>query len=143
MTVANGALMNHSDHHSVRRVVLPSGKTIEVVYFEDQPAPAEAGGAPAEGLHVRPRCSGRLVFPLDWQEAGPDHWEMQLRCPSCEWAGSGVYPQAEVERLEDELDRGTEALMRELRTLAQDNLEEEIRRFASALAADAILPMDF
>ena len=34
----------HDPHHYVRRVVLPSGKTIEVVYFEDQPQ--AAGTAP-------------------------------------------------------------------------------------------------
>ena len=29
----------HDNHQHVRRVVLPSGKTIEVVYFEDQGVP--------------------------------------------------------------------------------------------------------
>ena len=30
---------SHDNHQHVRRVVLPSGKTIEVVYFEDQGVP--------------------------------------------------------------------------------------------------------
>jgi hypothetical protein len=132
----------HPDHeHYVRRVVLPSGKTIEVVYFEDQPAPDDL--ARPYRLHVCPGCSADLVYPLDWQEAGPEHWEMQLRCPGCEWTGSGVFSQSAVEAFEDELDRGTEALVGDLRRLARANMEEEIDRFANALEADAILPMDF
>jgi hypothetical protein len=135
--------MSQPDHSSVRRVVLPSGKAIDVVYFDDAPDDAAPAPRDASGLHVCPRCSGDLVYPLDWLEAGPAHWEMQLRCPSCEWSGTGVFAQDVVERLEDELDRGTEELVGALRQLSRVNMEEEIDRFASALAAGAILPMDF
>ena len=142
----------HSDsRHYVRRVVLPSGKTIEVVYFEEHPAVAGAQEAPArdaetacgDALHVCGTCSSDLVYPLDWEEAGSTHWEVTLRCPNCEWTGTGIFEQDLVERFDEELDRGTEALVRDLKRLAHANMEEEIDRFVQALDHDLILPEDF
>ena len=138
-------------HHHVRRVVLPSGKTIEVVYFEDQ-APQEATTArahlpmPTEApgeLHVCGSCTSELVYPVEWEEASDTHWEVALRCPNCEWSGTGRFAQACVERFDEELDRGTEALVRDLKRLTRANMEEEVDRFLRALNADAILPEDF
>jgi hypothetical protein len=143
----------HPDHqHHVRRVVLPSGKTIEVVYFEDQVfsgagATAERVPVPAPAedteLHLCGSCESDLVYPVEWDEAGATHWEVSLRCPNCEWAGTGVYSQDTVERFDEELDRGTEALVRDLKRLMHANMEEEIQRFTDALQDDLILPEDF
>ena len=138
-------------HHHVRRVVLPSGKTIEVVYFEDQlpretttarapmPLPTEQPG----DLHVCGTCTSELVYPVEWEEAGATHWEVVLRCPNCEWSGTGVYEQQVVERFDEELDRGTEALVRDLKRLMQANMEDEIERFITALEGNHVLPEDF
>jgi len=131
----------------VRRVVLPSGRAIEVVYFENQPAHAQqpmagVGHAPID-LHVCPECDRALVYPVEWEEASPTHWEVQLRCPNCEWLTVGLYDQATVDRFDERLDHGTEALVRDLRRLTRANMEEEIDRFTSALSSDAIWPMDF
>ncbi len=136
----------HDPQHHVRRVVLPSGKTIEVVYFEDQVADLRDELAPLErptDLHICAECSSTLVYPVEWDEAGPTHWEVTLRCPNCEFSGTGVYEQELVERFDDELDRGTEALVRDLRRLAHANMEDEVERFVRALNAGAILPEDF
>ena len=134
------------DHrHYVRRVVLPSGKTIEVVYFNDE-VPAEVVHAAPEtvqDLHVCPACDASLVYPTEWEEAGPAHWEVALRCPNCEWASVGIFHQELVERFDEELDRGTEALVRDLKRLMHANMEEEIDRFVTAMRSDHILPMDF
>jgi len=134
------------DHqHYVRRVVLPSGKTIEVVYFEDLGVPTQATAAPAApgDLHVCGRCASELVYPVEWEEAGPEHWEIALRCPNCEWHGTGVHPQPTVDRLDEQLDRATEAVFRDLKRLTHANMEDEIERFAAALEADLIVPEDF
>jgi hypothetical protein len=141
------------NRHYVRQVVLPSGKTIEVVYFEEHPAvagpEAQAHTAPAletatgNDLHVCAECDSALVYPLDWEEAGASHWEVTLRCPNCEWSGTGVFEQNVVEAFDEELDRGTEALVGDLRRLMQANMEEEIVRFVQALEVDALLPEDF
>jgi hypothetical protein len=141
------------NRHYVRRVVLPSGKTIEVVYFEDQVIDAPVTETAAHGdisasetvhdLHVCASCASDLVYPTEWDEAGTTHWEVTLRCPNCEWNGTGVFQQELVERFDEELDRGTEALVRDLKRLMHANMEEEIDRFVEALDHDLILPEDF
>src|SRR3954447_12618168 len=142
--------MSHSESNSqyVRRVVLPSGRAIEVVYFENvaRAAATESVPAPrreATDLHDCPDCDRRLVYPVEWSEVSPTHWKVLLRCPNCEWSDLGVFDQTTVDRFDDELDRGTEALMRDLKRLTQANMEDEIDRFVSALGVDAILPEDF
>lgn len=143
------------NRHYVRRVVLPSGKTIEVVYFDEipdlvpaaaQPAHPEAQPAHPEAgddLHVCVACESELVYPVEWEEAGETHWEVTLRCPNCEWSASGVYEQDLVERFDAELDRGTEALVRDLKRMMHANMEDEIERFVLALEGDHIVPDDF
>ena len=147
------------NQHYVRRVVLPSGKTIEVVYFDDQhaatPAPVAAtpgatahAAAPAHeetayDLHVCGSCSSSLVYPTEWEEAGATHWEVTLRCPNCEWCGTGIFEQSVVEAFDEELDRGTEAVVRDLKRLVRANMEDQVDRFVAALQDDHIVPEDF
>ena len=131
----------------VRRVVLPSGRAIEVVYFENQPAhaalPVPAPERDRADLHICPECDRALVYPVEWEEASATHWDVVLRCPNCEWSAVGLYDQETVDRFDEQLDKGTEALVRDLKSLTRANMEEEIERFASALGSDAIWPMDF
>jgi hypothetical protein len=133
---------NNGQH--VRRVVLPSGRAIEVVYFETL---AEEAGVTAPGplreLHECPCCDRDLVYPVEWEEVSPTHWEVLLRCPSCEWSEVGTFDQPTVDRFDEQLDIGTEILLRDLKRLQQANMEEEIDRFVRAIGADAILPEDF
>jgi hypothetical protein len=140
--------MSHEadNRHYVRRVVLPSGKTIEVVYFDEtqaldaaSPGFAEVG----EDLHLCGECGSDLVYPVEWDEAGATHWEVTLRCPNCEWNATGVFSQDVVERFDEELDRGTEQLVRDLKRMMHANMEDEIERFVHALEADHIQPDDF
>jgi hypothetical protein len=134
--------------HQVRRVVLPSGKTIEVVYFEEHPELTSAAAPIAPhseltDLHMCGTCNSDLVYPVEWEEAGSTHWQVALRCPTCEWTGTGIFEQDAVERFDEELDRGTEALVSDLRRLVQAYMEGEIERFVRALEVDAVLPEDF
>jgi hypothetical protein len=128
----------------IRRVVLPSGRAIDVVYFEpladDRAGPASG---PVRELHECPSCECDLVYPVEWEEVSPTHWEVLLRCPNCEWNEVGTFDQPTVDRFDKRLDTGTETLIGDLRRLQQANMEEEIVRFARALDAGAILPEDF
>jgi hypothetical protein len=148
----------HPDHQ-LKRIVLPSGKTIEVVYFEHPAAapPAEpAAAAPAlppapavepaveeRDLHLSPSCESNLVYPVQWEEADESHWHITLRCPNCEYSEEGVFGQEMCDSFDDELERGTDALTRDYKRLMTANLSEEIDRFAKALEVDGILPSDF
>jgi hypothetical protein len=147
---------NHG--HQLKRIVLPSGKTIEVVYFPggdeteltaaeqaavEQVAETAQPEVPTEDLHLCRDCDSDLVYPVEWEEAGPEHWQVDLRCPNCEWNCSGVFAQDVVEDFDEELDRGTEVLTEDYKRLVTANMAEDIERFCSALAADAILPEDF
>jgi len=132
----------HPSNQHVRRIVLPSGKTIEVVYFEQHPALA---GREADliDMHVCAACASPLVHPVDWEESGPRHWEVTVRCPECEHVATGVYDQATVDRFDEILDDGIDTILRDLKRLTRANMEGEIERFVAALDADLILPEDF
>lgn len=94
-------------------------------------------------LHVCEACGSGLVFPTDWSPAGSRNWAVQLRCPDCEWQGEGVYNQDVVDRFDQVLDEGTEAILDDLMRLTHANMEGEIDRFVAALDEDHILPEDF
>jgi hypothetical protein len=130
------------DGHHVKRVVLPSGKTIEVVYFDSR---GEETALPSvhHELHVCQDCSSELVYPTAWEEAGPEYWRVTLRCPNCEWVTRGVFPQDLVDRFDTRLDEGTEEMMADLNRLLRANMSEEIESFVAALEVDAVLPEDF
>ncbi|MGH2945542.1 MAG: hypothetical protein ACRDPC_04665 [Solirubrobacteraceae bacterium] len=128
----------------VRRVVLPSGRAIEVVYFETIPSDAAVPvHGPLEDLHVCRECERDLVYPVEWEEVSDTHWEVLLRCPNCEWSEVGTFDQPTVDRFDEQLDEGTEILLRDLKQLERANMEDEIERFSRALTAGAILPEDF
>ena len=95
------------------------------------------------GLHVCRVCASKLVRPVIAVPLESGLWFVELVCPNC-WSGRrSVHDEADLDRLEDELDRGDAALRASLKELTDANHREEIERFARALAADAILPMDF
>ena len=130
--------MNKNPHnHSVRRIVLPSGKCIEVVRFSDPPETQH------QGLHVCPECHSDLVQPVAWADTEEGDWELALSCPNCWWSGEGVFDREQVDELEDQLDRGLADMLRDLQRLTHANMSDQIERFAAALHADLILPEDF
>ena len=94
-------------------------------------------------LHVCFHCAGELAYPLDWSEEGLRHWRIVLRCPECESRREGVFEQAAVELLDDELDRAAAALLGDLRRMTHANMSEEVEFFIRALDADLIVPSDF
>jgi hypothetical protein len=121
---------------SVRRIVLPSGRSIEVVRFNET-------NHVEHGLHVCPDCASGLVQPIDWSEAADDCWNLALNCPNCDWYTEGLYNADQVRELEDQLDEGLADMLRDLQRLTQANMADQIDRFVNALNADQILPEDF
>ena len=140
---------NGDNSHFTKRVTLPSGKTIEVVYFADEDvaaleqAPVHTPAEPYQELHICVDCQSELVYPVQWDEAGPDNWSVLLHCPNCDVHREGVFTQENVELFDEELDRGADALARDYKRLMRANMADEIERYAGALEAGAILPEDF
>jgi hypothetical protein len=141
---------NGDNNHFTKRVTLPSGKTIEVVYFADESRPADSAESPAhppaerqQDLHVCVECDSGLVYPVQWEEAGPENWSVLLHCPNCDVFREGVFTQDNVELFDEELDRGADVLARDYKRLMRANMADEIDRFVGALDANAILPEDF
>ncbi|MEW6582408.1 MAG: hypothetical protein AB1416_06575 [Actinomycetota bacterium] len=149
--------------YRTKKIALPGGRTIEIVYFHDEADETGATGAghghaapddtpppagPAEtldatGLHHCPECDSDLVYPIAWEERGPDGWHIQRRCPNCEWRDEGDFHQDDVEQFDDVLNEGTESLLTGLRNFSRANMESDVERLIDAINADRILPMDF
>jgi hypothetical protein len=127
----------NQNRHSVRRIVLPSGRSIEVVRFYD------SDDAASQGLHVCMNCESELVQPVDWAETPEEQWELTLECPNCFATRQGVFEETLVHELEDRLDEGLTQMLADLMRLAQANMADEIDRFVGALQANLILPEDF
>jgi hypothetical protein len=129
------------DFH-IKRIILPSGKSVEIVYFHAEDAAVEEDSG-AANLESCPECASGLVYPVSWRETEGDCWEIELRCPNCEWEERGIYRHVDVERFDEVLNRGTDRLIDDLEHLTKANMEADIDRFVEALRTDAIMPMDF
>ena len=157
-------MQDDRDHRIHNHVQLPGGRQIEVVHLDSThepyyPQPPRASSetplaptpwtgdspttAPGEALHVCPQCVGGLVHPLDWVEESPGRWRILMRCPDCDLMREGVFGQALVERLDEELDKATRSLLDDLRQLTHANMSEEIELFSRAMQLDLIGPSDF
>jgi hypothetical protein len=129
--------VNDHSHHSVRRITLPSGRSIEVVRFSESDAPAR------RALHLCRSCDSELVQPVTWSESSAGTWDLTLECPNCGWLESGTFDLHQIEALEETLDEGLTEMLEDLRRLAQANMHDDIERFIRALDSDLILPEDF
>lgn len=88
-------------------------------------------------------CGSMLVQPTDWALIGRTHWRVTLRCPNCEWSGTGVFAQEAVDRFDRDLDRGMRKLQSTLTRVSRACMEAEIECFAKALETELIVPFDF
>lgn len=130
------------DFH-IKKIILPSGKSVEIVYFHAEDAATEDVSTPAVDLETCPECDSGLVYPVSWRETEDDCWEIELRCPNCEWCERGIHRHQDVERFDEVLNRGTDRLIDDLEHLTRANMEADIERFVDALGADLITPFDF
>lgn len=139
-----------------RRIALPGGREIEVVYFSDPDdalagaaweagafcdGPVAARTAPAE-LHLCPECSGDLVYPVDWIDVD-GCWTIVRRCPDCEWTHRGEFTQEQAEDFDDALTDGSEEMLCALRRMARRNMEDDVERLVTAIRDGLIEPIDF
>lgn len=130
--------MNQNRHgkHAIRRIVLPSGRTIEVIRFNDTDAERRE-------LHHCGGCGSDLVQPVTWSETPDSRWDLLLECPNCGRSEAGTFTRLQVERLEDRLDEGLTEMITDLQRMTQANMAADVDRFVAALDAGLILPEDF
>lgn len=138
----------HREKNLHQRTPAAEGNPLDLAYLDGEERRAGAVATPGEAtrspwLHVCTSCGGEFVHPLDWSEEHPGFWRILLRCPECEEIREGVFGQAAVERLDEELDRATAALLSDLRRMTHANMAQEIDFFVRALQADVIVPSDF
>lgn len=146
--------------YRTKKIALPGGKVIEIVYFSDPGDAVTAGvkvdietagpdadvfGAESSALdlHICSSCESDLVYPVSWEEREGDAWRIERRCPNCEWRHVGEFTQDEVELFDDALNDGTEDLLVNLRSFARANMEADVERVIEAIHLDRIEPMDF
>lgn len=95
-------------------------------------------------LHICPHCGSGFVYPTSWDRVDKYSWEMDLRCPNCEHYEEGlVVAQYYCDLFDDELERQRIELVEAEKKFTQENMRSYHGRFATALQANAILPMDF
>jgi hypothetical protein len=154
--------------YRTKKISLPGGRVIEIVYFSE-PNEAETAGVAAEAveraletpddagpvdesageapppspLHVCPSCASDLVYPVEWEESSGTSWTVERRCPNCEWRHVGEFGDQDLGRFDDLLNEGTETLLVALRDTTRANMEAAVERMIDAINLDLIEPMDF
>jgi hypothetical protein len=150
--------------YRTKKISLPGGRVIEIVYFSDPPEDAAdaaaavvrralaetedaevaaAGAGTPLPLHVCPSCSSDLVYPVAWEESSGSVWEVERRCPNCEWRQVGEFGDEDLVGFDEALNDGTETLLIALRDTTRANMEAAVERLIDAIKLDLIEPMDF
>jgi hypothetical protein len=103
-----------------------------------------------ESLRICPECDCRLCFESAAEPIAFDTWLIVVQCPNCWHAWRRTVSDVVLELFEHALDDDTIAIEAALDQLVVANardeaqqLAAEVERFAAALEADAIVPMDF
>ena len=103
-----------------------------------------------ESLRICPKCDCRLCFESAAEPLTPDSWLVVVQCPNCWHAWRATVNDLVLELFEHALDEDTRVIEDTLDAMASANaraeaeqLADEVARFAAALEANAIVPMDF
>jgi hypothetical protein len=128
------------DQRSKQRIVLSSGRAIEVTHVDGRTRARDRG---RDAPYQCPRCRSELLQPVSWHELADERWQLTLECPDCWWSGETVYGSDQVTELEQRFEDGLSTLLREFKQLTNARAAEDLERFIAALHADLILPEDF
>ena len=148
--------------YRTKKISLPGGRVIEIVYFSEagedggadeaeaaaieRALAADAAAAEREcpaPMHVCPSCDSELVYPVSWEESSGTSWHIERRCPNCEWRHVGDFDDDHLAGFDEALNEGTESLLITLRDTTRANMEAAVERLIDAIKLDLIEPMDF
>jgi hypothetical protein len=103
-----------------------------------------------DSLRICPECDCRFCFEAAAEPWTPDSWLLVVQCPNCWNAWRLTVSDLVLRLFEHALDEDGRCIEATLTELADANeraaarqLEDEVERFAAALEAGAILPIDF
>ena len=82
--------------------------------------PAEQSAVASE-IHSCGTCGCSMVQPLERERIGSSYWQILLRCPECEWSGTGVFTDAEAAVYDLEFERGMAQMLTDLQALTAPN----------------------
>jgi hypothetical protein len=88
-------------------------------------------------------CGRDFVNPVEWEEAGEQHWWMLLRCGECDTWREVTVSNAVAERFDVELDRRAGLVSRAVLKLDLERMAEQVETFVEALRRGWLLPADF
>ena len=148
--------------YRTKKIALPGGKVIEIVYFsepegEDVAVEASVTGGRttptrstlvgiddlARELHVCPQCEGDLVYPVSWEERSGDSWRSSAAAPTASGGTSASSPRTRSSSSTTSSTRAPRTCWSALRNFARANMEADVERLIEAIHLDLIEPMDF
>ena len=110
---------------------------------EHRKDPAGRTSAPGSGLQVCADCHADYVHPVEWHEAGDEHWWMLLRCGECRAEREVTVPDDVATRYGEDLDAAVREIGREARRLDRERMTRETEILVAALNHDLIRAGDF
>jgi hypothetical protein len=94
-------------------------------------------------LLMCPECGSDRACPIEWAEAGADHWWLRIRCGECEAWVETTIENALAAVLDVELDRQEAQIAAALASLQAEQLSADADLLATALDLDLVTADDF
>lgn len=88
-------------------------------------------------------CNSDSMHLIEWEEDGPDHWEVLLKCGNCEVFRRDTFHQLEVEDYEEWLDDCMDEIQNAWRKSEHERMKDYCAEFIVLLNHDVIMPEDF
>lgn len=90
-----------------------------------------------------PECGSDCACPIEWEEAGEDHWWLLIRCGECEAWIQATIGNALAAALDVELDRQQAQIATSLAELEAERMAADADLLATALELDLVTADDF
>jgi hypothetical protein len=94
-------------------------------------------------LLMCPECGSDRACPIEWAEAGEDHWWLLIRCGECEAWFQATIGNAPAAALDLELDRQQRQIAHTLAALEAECMAADADLLATALELDLVTADDF
>jgi len=89
------------------------------------------------------RCESDLIHAVSSRPISEETWEVEVRCPECEWHVAIVVGRYVMERFIAQLHRQKRALACDLEHLDSARFREDVERDLALIREDILLPADF